>query len=335
MIGHRRFVAYGDEGYPNPTTDFDAYVAERRDEKVPTSVVSSRGANEYNNFDTDEGVMYEYTPDSPEEAKDKVQMYAGRMNGGDFKWVFDNAKDDADYAVNPALKQVLVAYKTQLIAVQADGGGNNQGGDDPGDDDDPDEITGNVVHNFTTDGIQSVFFAISGNLSDSKGTATYGGQTLTQCLKMESSTNILFTTSDEAQLTLVLNEDFIGEIKVDGVSYSAINGIVVVSISEGSHSINKDDVANLYMMIIDYGNGWSEMSFDGLLSVYPNPVSTVLNLITNVKIEALSVCNLNGERIIQKQGMVQQIDFDGYPNGIYLLHLISDRKIYTTTIIKR
>ena len=33
------------------------------------------------------------------------------MQGGDFKWSFDNSKDDAESAVNQALKDALVAYK--------------------------------------------------------------------------------------------------------------------------------------------------------------------------------------------------------------------------------
>jgi len=44
-------------------------------------------------------------------AKANVEKYAGRVQGGDFRWGFDNSKDDAAYAVNQALKDALVAYK--------------------------------------------------------------------------------------------------------------------------------------------------------------------------------------------------------------------------------
>ena len=94
----RRLVAYGDEDYSNSTVDFDAYVVSSRNETVPTSVVSNYGGNAYNNFDTDESLMYSYNLDSPEAAKENVLAYAGRMNGGDFSWSFTNT-DDTSYDV--------------------------------------------------------------------------------------------------------------------------------------------------------------------------------------------------------------------------------------------
>lgn len=56
---------------------------------------------------------------------------------------------------------------------------------------------GEMIHNFTTDGINSSFYSITGNLSTGKGTVTYNGLTLTQCLKMESSTSVSFTTTEK------------------------------------------------------------------------------------------------------------------------------------------
>ncbi|UKI50617.1 MAG: hypothetical protein L6U99_04390 [Clostridium sp.] len=38
--------------------------------------------------------MYSYLPDSPEQAKANTMKYAGRINGGDFKWSFDNNIED-------------------------------------------------------------------------------------------------------------------------------------------------------------------------------------------------------------------------------------------------
>jgi len=91
--------------------DFDAYVVSSRDAQVPSSVKSYEGENAYNNFDTDKSVMYSYTADSPEAARNNVIAYAGRVQGGDFKWTFDNSKDDAASEVNQKLKDALVAYK--------------------------------------------------------------------------------------------------------------------------------------------------------------------------------------------------------------------------------
>jgi hypothetical protein len=55
--------------------------------------------------------MYSYTADSPEQAVANVRAYAGRLQGGDFKWTLDNSVDDASSDVNQALKDALMAYK--------------------------------------------------------------------------------------------------------------------------------------------------------------------------------------------------------------------------------
>ncbi len=108
-----------------------------------------------------------------------------------------------------------------------------------------------AVHNFTTNGTSSSYFTISGNLSTSKGTVTYDGLTLTQCLKMESSTNISFTTSSAATLTLVANSDCAKKIKIDGTDYTFSSGKLTVSLAAGSHTITKSDSnVNLYYMSI-------------------------------------------------------------------------------------
>ena len=122
MEGNFTFIPYGASKYTLKGTetavgsidtkaDFDAYVVTSRDAQVPSSVKSYAGANSYNNFDTDKSVMYSYTADSPEQALVNVRTYAGRVQGGDFKWTFDNSVDDAAYEVNQKLKDALMAYK--------------------------------------------------------------------------------------------------------------------------------------------------------------------------------------------------------------------------------
>ena len=112
--GASKYVLKGTEtavGAIDSKVDFDAYVVDSRDAKVPSSVTSYAGANTYNNFDTDNSVMYSYKADDAATAKDNVVRYAGRVQGGDFKWTFDNSTDDASSDVNQALKDALVAYK--------------------------------------------------------------------------------------------------------------------------------------------------------------------------------------------------------------------------------
>ena len=122
MEGSYTFIPYGASKYIlkgketaigdiDSKVDFDAYVVTSRDAKVPATVKSYSGENTYNNFDTDKSIMYSYTVDSPEQAVANVRAYAGRVQGGDFKWTFDNSTDDASSDVNQALKDALVVYK--------------------------------------------------------------------------------------------------------------------------------------------------------------------------------------------------------------------------------
>ncbi|MDE5855827.1 MAG: InlB B-repeat-containing protein, partial [Anaeroplasmataceae bacterium] len=77
--------------YQENSTSFDAYVATSREEQVPSSVKTLSGGSTYNNFDTNSSLMYTYSVDTPEVAREKVMKYAGRVNGGDLKWTFNNA----------------------------------------------------------------------------------------------------------------------------------------------------------------------------------------------------------------------------------------------------
>ncbi len=96
--------------------------------------------------------------------------------------------------------------------------------------------------------MNSDFFNIKGNLSSTKGTVEYNGLTLTQALKIESSTRIGFTTTEAATLTLVFNSADGTKIMIDGTSYSMTDGIVSVSLAPGAHTITKDNTANLFYM---------------------------------------------------------------------------------------
>ena len=122
--GSYTFIPYGATSYKvkgvemtaasqgiNTSVDFDAYVVDSRSAKVPSTVKSYDGGNTYNNFDTDNSVMYSYKADDAATARDNVVRYAGRVQGGDFKWTFDNSVDDASSDVNQPLKDALVAYK--------------------------------------------------------------------------------------------------------------------------------------------------------------------------------------------------------------------------------
>lgn len=517
-----RFVAYND---PNPlynisgkissATDFDAYLATTRSETVSSSVKSKSGANIYNNFDTDAALYVKnLVPDQPAAAKTKVTQYAGRVSGGDLKWVFDNSVDDTSSLVITALKTTLTNYTGTLLAVQGEGNppasaqtltsttNNNQtvtsgtaissivftwGGDatdaavtglpasgisfvknttaktitisgtptatvsysiatsgtgtpatgsgtitvNPAGtqtltstNNNSQNVnsgtainaivftwggtatdatvtglpasgisfvknttaktitisgtptttlsysittvgTGNTVtnsgtitvttstpsgdeiHNFTASGKTSSFYSITGNLSTTKGTVTYNGLTLTQCLKIESSTNISFTTAQASTLTLVLIEPS-AVIKVDNVDRTASNGIVTVSLAAGSHTITKKDTANLFYMSTAYSGSTARIAQTESITetvaeaentqaiLYPNPTTGTLYLSDpNLTVEKILIYNITGFLVKTAQKGSESIDLNALTTGTYLAKIYTADGSYNQTIIKK
>ena len=61
--------------------------------------------------------MYSYKADAAADVPAIVTAKAGRVQGGDLQWKFDNSVDDTSYAVNQALKDALVNYKSSIVAI--------------------------------------------------------------------------------------------------------------------------------------------------------------------------------------------------------------------------
>ena len=245
--------------YQQNNTSFDAYEVSSRFEVVPSSVVTLSGNTAYNNFDT-AATFYSYNLQSADDCVNTVKKYAGRMNGGDFSWDFSALSEDSNYAVNTEYKNALIAYKSKLVKVlvenvEADNGGTG-GSTDSGEGENSGTntpvIEGAVIHDFTANGTNSTIFTINGTLSSSKGSVTYDGKTLTQCLKLESSTSITFTTTAKMTLILVVNSEKNKlNAKVDGVKYEDSTGVITVEIEAGSHTITKGDTANLFYIVLN------------------------------------------------------------------------------------
>ena len=106
------------------TNDFDAYKATTRDEVIPSTYVAKQGGTSYDNFDTkvDLGVTLEQiTP--TDQVVNVVEQYAGRLNGGDIKFEFNDSVDDSSYAINTALKTIVTTY-TNIYLVESLGATN-------------------------------------------------------------------------------------------------------------------------------------------------------------------------------------------------------------------
>ena len=232
--------------YQENNKEFDAYEASSKDEIVPNSVVTKQGSHTYDNFDTNESIMYEYNVQTPIEAKEEVIAKAGRLDGGDFKWTFTEA-DDTSYDVDIKLKEAIFNYKSSIVKIGNDEINDEENNENGGNEEiNPPVIEGSIAHSFTDDGLESDFFNISGNLSSSKGTVNYNGLTLTRCLKIESTTSITFNIDKPMKLILVFNEGINKNIYVDEVKQAISNGVLELTLQEVQHSIRKDDSINLY-----------------------------------------------------------------------------------------
>ena len=265
--------------YQDDATNFDCYEVSSKSETVPASCKTLKGGTTYSNFDTSE-IMYDYTAQSAEDAKNTVMKYAGRVAGGDFKWEFTDA-DNESYAVNQGLKNALVNYKSSIVSV---GGVDGEVISDQPVTEQTTKVTesetktteattknnettkaeettkettvpstgSSHVHNFTTDGTTSSFFTISGDMNSKTGSVSYNGLTLTKNLKFDSKAKITFTCDSDSELVLVFESNFKKCIRVDGKknNTTAENGILKLTLTKGTHTITKNDATLLYYMSV-------------------------------------------------------------------------------------
>ena len=233
--------------YQTNNVEFDAYEATTRDETVPGTVTAKKGGTTYDNFDTDASLMYAYTPHSAVDVPANVTgaYGAGRLNHGDFSWDFTGK--DSDYDVDAALKSALQNYKSSLVGIFGDNSSSDEGGIET-------PIEGTIGCNFQSKAPSNSSFTVSGNYSDSKGSATVDGVTYTTCLKIESSTSISFTTTEKMKMTLYFgSNDTKCSIKVDGtkVSGDTATKTLTTEIEAGSHTLTKADSCNLFYIKLE------------------------------------------------------------------------------------
>lgn len=97
---------------------FDAYLAQTRNEKVPSTVKTKSGGNTYNNFDTNTSILPAFTPDDPNQIPEIVTGThgAGRMFHGDLDFSLKNFAP-ADYNISNELSNLIVNYKSSLQSI--------------------------------------------------------------------------------------------------------------------------------------------------------------------------------------------------------------------------
>ena len=252
-------------------TDFDAYEVASPSEKVPATVVAKAGGTSYNNFDTDASKMYTYTPDATVDIPAKVTGFygAGRLNQGDIHYTFNNATDDADYGRCAGLDAILSSYKTSFVGIFGDENASSgeTGGTvtptptpdptpTPTPDPTPDTpaVEGTVTCSFSYDSTTKTFsisnsaFTQTGSKSNyTKEETTVDGVTYKASAKMESGTEISFTTTSKMILSIYFGFTSKNQnVKVDGTKITGNPASVVLE--AGAHKISKADSATIALI---------------------------------------------------------------------------------------
>ena len=275
MVENTKYFKY--VTYQQNPTQFDAYEASSRDEKVPANVVALKGGRGYDNFDTDASIMYEYEVDDANDVPNIVTGWlgAGRMNHGDFKWTIFKSLD-TDYNVDNALKSALSSYKnTELIGIMGDenassgesgsgetGGGEGgetgggEGGETGGGGEQGTVIAADVECSFDGGTASNPLFTATGSKGDSKGAnaVTYNGNTYTSGLKLNSGGTVKFTTTETMNMTLILSKAKANAVKVDGTNMTGTEVenyylVTVNNLQAGEHTIAKGASEGLLIYI--------------------------------------------------------------------------------------
>lgn len=241
--------------YAENNTSFDAYEVSDPSEQVPASVKTLVGGTSYNNFDTNPSLMYAYAADKAEDVPSIVEGFygAGRLNHGDIDFVIpdETVVTNGHQQPWPALASLLDSYTSGVVKVfgESDGGTVNPTPDPtpdptPGPTPGPDApvIEGTVTCSFAADGtLSNTSFALTGEAKNVKKEETViDGTTYTASLKMESKTEVSFTTSQK--MTLYVYYGLSGtntNVKVDGVKQTGAPTTVVLE--AGAHKITKGD----------------------------------------------------------------------------------------------
>ena len=250
--------------YAENNTSFDAYEVSAPSEQVPSSVKTLVGGTSYNNFDTNSSLMYTYAADKAEDVPAIVEGFygAGRLNHGDIDFVIpdETVVTNGHQQPWPALASILDSYTSGVVKVfgesnatgeggATEGGstGGSTGGSEGGSTVTP--IEGTVTCSFAADGtLSNTSFALTGEAKNVRKEETViDGTTYTASLKMETKTEVSFTTSQK--MTLYVYYGVSGtktNVKVDGIKQAGAPTTVVLE--AGAHKITKGDTTTIALI---------------------------------------------------------------------------------------
>lgn len=320
--GASKYVTYSENN-----VEFDAYEVNSASETVPASVKAKQGGTSYNNFDTNTSLMYAYTADSPEQAKANVIQYAGRMNGGDFKWVFNNSVDDESYSVNQPLKDALVNYTTNLKAV-----GGIDGVTTPSN---PNELTGIALNTtskalvrggkvqLTVSPIPSKA-ALSGTTtwtSDNAGVATVSASGLVTAVSDGTARITAENSGFTASCTITVS----APVNINGVVLSSDSLILTAGSTEKLTAVAApSNATEEYTVVWETSNPSAATVSGGTITAVAEGTAVITAKITGAGGTFSANCNVTVEKappapVLPAEDMVHNFTTDGMTSEFYTI----------------
>lgn len=279
--------------------EFDAWLVNSRDERVPENVSAKKGGHVYDNFDTAEG-FYVSELDAPEQVAAIVTTYAGRMGGGDLKWTFNNDADDTDHDLNAGLKAAITSYTSGVLQIQGETASGNEGGSEGGNEggsegdgdggSQPTVTAGGYVVDLQGDSNSG--FIIVGSQSNSKGSVIVNGKMYDTCVKMGSSSSVTFSISEPMVMMLYFAASAGKRIMISSVPDTTIPEITIPSDNIVSTTLPQ---AGEYT--IKRSNGESYLYY---IALYPQ-TSTAISTLRRNDDQSVRWFSINGFEVCSPQ----------------------------------
>ena len=157
---------------------------------------------------------------------------------------------------------------------------------------------------------------------------------------MESSNGIVnFTTNQTATLTLVMNASATNATayaNIDGINYTSDSGIIKITIPSGNHVIKKSSTANLFYIKTTFETlGITDNFEKSKITLYPNPVKDLFQIITQQQIEMIQIYNTLGILVKTIKNNFKNIDVSNLSSGSYFVRLKSNEGSTQKIIIKQ
>jgi len=150
--------------------------------------------------------------------------------------------------------------------------------------------------------------------------------------------NGTFEPTDKAINLLTNNGAVVGMMTIPSSAVHGITKMRIGMVATSSGTPTECPTANIYGEYEDYcvyigpEAGISESHLD--FKIYPNPVTTVLQIETSVDIEHVSIQSVDGKMVKTIQNPDTQIDVNDLPKGIYLIQVKTSTEYKTLKFVK-